>query len=222
MKNRTAKTTTVNPNTQGNNKKVIAGSPRPVSKMEKFTGPPKGVMDGGMSGTSSSRPTVSGGRVLKFNSINRDENTMTSNKVRLDKSGNVISDQVTDYNKIPFKNKAIDLINRIDYKMGNAINRGGDKIMSAPSVMREDLRAAANRAGKMLTKENYNKGEVTSEFDGNVVSGLSKTRPTMSGGMQEKVKYDMPGGGKRIEKKRYNEEGYITDRKIKDKKINPR
>jgi hypothetical protein len=202
MKNRTAKTTTVNPNTQGKNKKVIAGSPRPVSKMEKFTG--QRPMDGGISGTSSSRPTLSGGRVLKFNSINRDENTMTSNKVRLDKSGNVISDQVTDYNKIPFKNKAIDLI------------------MSAPSVMREDLRAAANRAGKMLTKENYSKGEVTSEFDGNVVSGLSKTRPTMSGGIQEKVKYDMPGGGKRIEKKRYNEELNITDRKIKDKKINPR
>jgi hypothetical protein len=204
MKNRTAKKTTVYPNPQGN------------------PGTPKDAMDGGISRTSSSRPTISGGRVIKFNSMNRDENTMTSNKVRMDKSGNVISDQVTDYNKIPFKNKAIDLINRVDYKIGNAINRGGEQIMSVPSVMREDLRAAANRAGRMLTKENYNEGGVTSEFDGNVVSGVSRTRPTMSGGMQEKVKYDMPGGGKRIEKKRYNEEGLITDRKIKDRKINPR
>jgi hypothetical protein len=172
--------------------------------------------------SETSRPTISGGRVIKVNSMNRDNNTMTSNKVRLDRSGNIISNQVTDYNKIPFKNKAIDLINRVDYNIGNAMNRGVEQIKSAPSAMRQDLREIANKAGRMLTKENYNKGDVTSEFDGNVVSGVSRTRPTMSGGIQEKVKYDMPGGGKRIEKKRYNEEGYITDKKIKDRKINPR
>jgi len=172
--------------------------------------------------SETSRPTISGGRVIKVNSMNRDNNTMTSNKVRLDRNGNVISNQVTDYNKIPFKNKAIDLIDRIDYNIANAMNRGVEQIKSAPSVMRQDLREIANKTGRMLTKENYNKGEVTSEFDGNVVSGVSRTRPTISGGIQEKVKYDMPGGGKRIEKKRYNEEGYITDKKIKDRKINPR
>lgn len=170
--------------------------------------------------TTSSRPTISGGRVIKENII--DNNTMTSNKMRLDRRGHVISNQVTDYTKIPFKNKAIDVINRIDYKIANAMNAGAEYIASVPSRLREDLNSSANRAERMLTKENYNKGNITSEFDGNVVSGVSRVRPTMSGGIQEKVKYDMPGGGKRIEKKRYNEEGLITDRKIKDKKINQR
>lgn len=169
-----------------------------------------------------SRPTISGGRVIKENVINKDNNTMTSNKMRLDRRGNVISNQVTDYTKIPFKNKAIDVINRIDYKIENALNAGAEYVKSAPSRLREDLRSSANKASRMLTKENYNKGNITSEFDGNVVSGVSRSRPTISGGMQEKINYDMPGGGRRIENRRYNEEGLITDRKIKDRKINPR
>jgi hypothetical protein len=170
----------------------------------------------------TSRPTISGGRVIKENVINKDNDTMTSNKMRLDRRGHVISNQVTDYNKIPFKNKAIDAINRIDYKIADAMNTGVENLRSAPSRLREDLRSSANRASRMLTKENYNEGDVTAEFDGNIVSGVSRSRPTMSGGMQEKVKYNMPGGGKRIENRRYNEEGLITDRKIKDRKINPR
>lgn len=172
--------------------------------------------------TTSSRPTISGGRVIKENVINKDNNTMTSNKMRLDRRGHVISNQVTDYTKIPFKNKAIDVINRIDYKIENALNAGAEYVKSAPSRLREDLRSSANKASRMLTKENYNKGNITSEFDGNVVSGVSRSRPTISGGMQEKINYDMPGGGRRIEIRRNNEEGLITDRKIKDRKINPR
>ena len=172
--------------------------------------------------TTSSRPTISGGRVIKENVINKDNNTMTSNKMRLDRRGHVISNQVTDYTKIPFKNKAIDVINRIDYKIADAMNAGAEYVKSVPSLLREDLRSSANKVERMLTKENYNKGNITSEFDGNIVSGVSRVRPTISGGIQENVKYDMPGGGKRIEKKRYNEEGLITDRKIKDKKINQR
>lgn len=223
MKNRTTINTTGEPK---NNR--TTGSTTPKVDMNKVLEAAKrGAEDNRIpykeiNSTLTSRPTISGGRVIKENYINNSNNTMTSNKTRLDRNGNVISNQVTDYNKIPFKNKAIDLINRIDYKIANAMNAGAEYVKSAPSRLREDLKSSANRAERMLTKENYNKGNITSEFDGNIVSGVSRVRPTMSGGIQETVKYNMPEGGRRIEKKRYNEEGLITDRKIKDKKINKR
>ena len=223
MKNRTTINTTGEPK---NNR--TTGSTTPKVDMNKVLEAAKrGAEDNRIpykeiNSTLTSRPTISGGRVIKENYINNSNNTMTSNKTRLDRNGNVISNQVTDYNKIPFKNKAIDLINRVDYKIANAMNAGAEYVKSAPSRLREDLNSSANRAERMLTKENYNKGNITSEFDGNVVSGVSRVRPTMSGGIQETVKYNMPEGGRRIEKKRYNEEGLITDRKIKDKKINKR
>ena len=224
MKNRTTINTTGEPK---NNRK--SGSTAPKVDMNKALKAAKeGALEGNkipskeINSTLTSRPTISGGRVIKENYIDNSNNTMTSNKTRLDRNGNLISNQVTDYNRIPFKNKAIDLINRVDYKIANAMNAGAEYIASAPSRLREDLNSSANRAERMLTKENYNKGNITSEFDGNVVSGVSRVRPTMSGGIQETVKYNMPEGGRRIEKKRYNEEGLITDRKIKDKKINPR
>jgi hypothetical protein len=94
MKNRTAKTTTVNPNTQGNNKKVIAGSPRPVSKMEKVNVSPKmmsemvksareGAILGGMPGPSLQA---------------------MQQQIEMDR-----------LNSIPFKNNAIELFDRQRY-----------------------------------------------------------------------------------------------------------
>ena len=41
-------------------------------------------------------------------------------------------------------------------------------------------------------------------------------------GKKVKEVYSMPGGGKRVEKERYNQAGNIVSRKIKDTKINPR
>ena len=225
MKNRTTINTTGEPK---NNRKSGSTTTPTVNMNKALKAAKEGALEGNkipskeINSTLTSRPTISGGRVIKENVINKDNNTMTSNKTRLDRNGNLISNQVTDYNGIPFKNKAIDLINRVDYKIANAMNAGAEYIASAPSRLREDLNSSANRAERMLTKENYNKGNITSEFDGNVVSGVSRVRPTMSGGIQETVKYNMPEGGRRIDKKRYNEEGLITDRKIKDKKINPR
>jgi hypothetical protein len=90
MKNRTAKKTTVYPNTQGNNKKVIAGSPRPVSKMEKVTGPPKD-----MSGNSS--------RMTNYTTPGPSLQAMQQ-QIEMDR-----------LNSIPFKNNAVELFDRRRY-----------------------------------------------------------------------------------------------------------
>jgi hypothetical protein len=40
--------------------------------------------------------------------------------------------------------------------------------------------------------------------------------------MVETERYNMPGGGSRMERTRYNQEGQPVKRVIRDKKINPR
>lgn len=84
-----------------------------------------------------------------------------------------------DYNNIPFKNNAIDILKRRKY-------------------------------------------DISSEFDGQEVQGTLTERPTLSGGRVYTERYDMPGGGSRMERIRYNQEGKLVNRTLKDKKINPR
>jgi hypothetical protein len=83
------------------------------------------------------------------------------------------------YNNIPFKNKAIDVLKRRKY-------------------------------------------DISSEFDGQEVQGTMTERPTVGGGMVETERYNMPSGGSRMERTRYNQEGQPVNRVIRDKKINPR
>jgi hypothetical protein len=81
------------------------------------------------------------------------------------------------YNSVPFKNKAIDILNRRRY-------------------------------------------DISSEFDGQEVQGTMTERPTIGGGMVETERYNMPGGGSRMERTRFNAEGQPVKRVIRDKKIN--
>ena len=86
---------------------------------------------------------------------------------------------IQDYNSIPFKNKAIDVLKRRRY-------------------------------------------DISSEFDGQEVQGIMTERPTVGGGMVETERYNMPGGGSRMERTRYNKEGQPVKRVVRDNKINPR
>jgi hypothetical protein len=90
-----------------------------------------------------------------------------------------IQGMIQDYNNIPFKNNAIDVLKRRRY-------------------------------------------DISSEFDGQEVQGTLTERPTLGGGMVETERYNMPGGGSRMERTRYNQEGQPVKRVIRDKKINPR
>lgn len=193
MKNRTTNMTT---GPIKKNNRTTSGTTPPIAPIDMnkmINAASIGALDGGLSVTSNSRPTISGGRVIKINQMNRDNNTMTSNKIKLDRSGNEIYNQVTDYNKIPFKNKAIDVINRVDYNISNAMNRGV-----------ENLKDYANNAKEMLKKENYgrkNFGEITSEYATDPVYAKSRFRPTISGGIKEVTTYKIPKKGKEIHKK---------------------
>lgn len=90
-----------------------------------------------------------------------------------------IQGMIQDYNNIPFKNNAIDVLKRRRY-------------------------------------------DISSEFDGQEVQGTVTERPTIGGGMAYTERYNMPGGGSRVERTRYNKEGQLVKRVIRDNKINPR
>jgi len=90
-----------------------------------------------------------------------------------------MQDGIQDYNNIPFKNKAIDVLKRRRY-------------------------------------------DISSEFDGQEIQGTMTERPTIGGGMVETERYNMPGGGSRMERTRYNKEGQPVKRVVRDNKINPR
>jgi hypothetical protein len=84
---------------------------------------------------------------------------------------------------------------------------------------------------KQLVSNAYNKAmgrtvsSVSKEFDGKEVQGkrIDVKRP---GGFipeanKSKEVYKMPGGGKHVEKEKYNMKGDILSRKVKDTNINP-
>lgn len=167
--------------------------------------------------TVRNRPTLTGGRVIVSEDMNYNDNTARKTKERIDKQGNVISVQTTNYNRIPFKNKAIDLINKFDRKVEMGLQ---DAIIQGPHRVKTDLSNAAYRVGKMLNKKNYGTYSVDSEFDGQNVRGTATQRPTMSGGTVSTERYDMPGGGRTIKKTKYNEEGLPVKRVVRDRGIN--
>lgn len=127
------------------------------------SGKPKSVMQDFMVETRKS-PAVD---ARNANLINRDRI-----KAMMDAADNY-------YNSVPFKNNAIDILNRRRY-------------------------------------------DISSEFDGQEVQGTMTERPTIGGGMVETERYNMPGGGSRMERTRFNAEGQPVKRVIRDKKINPR
>ena len=85
--------------------------------------------------------------------------------------------------------------------------------MDKPKKLKELVTNAYNKA------TGRNVSTISSEFDGKEVEGK---RIESKGGKKVKEVYSMPGGGKHVEKERYNQAGNIVSRKIKDTKINPR
>ena len=134
------------------------------------SGKPKSVIQDFMVETRKS-PAVD---ARNANLMNRDRINAVSNfeKTMMDAADNY-------YNSVPFKNNAIDILNRRRY-------------------------------------------DISSEFDGQEVQGTMTERPTIGGGMVETERYNMPGGGSRMERTRFNAEGQPVKRVIRDKKINPR
>ena len=149
MKNRTAKTTTLEPRPQVNNKKAKIGSPRPYEEIRFQKIPP---------------PTALKPKTVK--------------ELGMIDQGVMAEAALQRYNAMPFKNKAID----------------------------------------MLDRQRYN---ISREFDGQEVEGTMTERPTAGGGRMEVERFNnMPGGGRRMERTRYNAEGMPVNRTIKDRGIN--
>ena len=90
---------------------------------------------------------------------------------------------------------------------------------SASPVPTKDLPSKLNAAVQKAKQFGKTISSVSKEFDGKEVQGK---RIESRGGKKVKEVYSMPGGGKRVEKERYNQAGDIMSRKIKDTKINPR
>ena len=75
-----------------------------------------------------------------------------------------------------------------------------------------------NNAIDLFDRKRY---DISREFDGQEVEGTMMERPTAGGGRVEVERFnDMPGGGRRVERTRYNAEGMPVNRTIKDRKIN--
>ena len=154
MKNRTAKTTTLEPIPQVNNKKAMIGSPRRHEEplMEKIAVP------------------------AKIDSISRSKEIAMEQLVRLKNEG--LAEAAQDrYNRTPFRNNAIDLFDRKRY-------------------------------------------DISREFDGKEVEGTLMERPTVGGGRLEVERFNMPQGGIRVERTRFNAEGMPVNRTIRDRGIN--
>lgn len=93
------------------------------------------------------------------------------------------------------------------------------KPASEVSSPKREFISKLNAAADKAKSYGRNVSSVSKEFDGKEVEGK---RIESRGGKKVKEVYSMPGGGKRVEKERYNQAGNIVSRKIKDTKINPR
>jgi len=93
------------------------------------------------------------------------------------------------------------------------------KPMSEVPSAKKEFVSKLNSASEKAKSYGRKVSSVSKEFDGKEVQGK---RIESRGGKKVKEVYSMLGGGKRVEKERYNQAGNIVSRKIKDTKINPR
>ncbi len=104
----------------------------------------------------------------------------------------------------------------------NATTPGSPK---TPGKMSTLINKAKQKAISLYNKSaGRTVSSVSKEFDGKEVQGkrVDVKRPGgfIPGGKSKEV-YNMPGGGKRVEKEKYNMQGDVVSRKVKDTKINP-
>ena len=91
------------------------------------------------------------------------------------------------------------------------------KPASEVSTPKKEFISKLNAAADKAKSYGRTVSSVSKEFDGKEVQGK---RIESRGGKKVKEVYSMPGGGKRVEKERYNQAGNIVSRKIRDTKIN--
>ena len=75
-----------------------------------------------------------------------------------------------------------------------------------------------NNAIDLFDRKRY---DISREFDGQEVEGTMMERPTVGGGRLEVERFNnMPGGGSRVERTRYNAEDIPVNRTVRDRGIN--
>lgn len=74
-----------------------------------------------------------------------------------------------------------------------------------------------NNAIDLFDRKRY---DISREFDGQEVEGTLIERPTVGGGRVEVERFNMPQGGRVMERTRYNAEGMPVNRTIRDRGIN--
>ena len=74
-----------------------------------------------------------------------------------------------------------------------------------------------NNAIDLFDRKRY---DISREFDGQEVEGTLMERPTAGGGRVEVERFNMPQGGRRTERTRYNAEGMPVNRTVRDRNIN--
>ena len=93
----------------------------------------------------------------------------------------------------------------------------GHGVMAESALQRYNKTPFRNNAIDLFDRKRY---DISREFDGKEVEGTLMERPTVGGGRLEVERFNMPGGGRRVERTRYNAEGVPVKRTIKDRKIN--
>lgn len=178
MKNRTAKTTTIDPSQKMPSKRSNAtgnASQKMPAKKSNATGDPSQKMSSKTESRMMPNP-VEQGSISKTESYADMANRMADIKERVAYAKEMMAQER--YNRTPFRNNAIDLFDRKRY-------------------------------------------DISREFDGQEVEGTLMERPTAGGGRVEVERFnDMPGGGRRMERTRFNAEGMPVNRTVRDRGIN--
>lgn len=137
----------------------------------------------------------------------KNRTTMTTTGPESGKPKSVMQDFMVETRKSP----------AVDARNANLINRDRIKAMMDAADNYYNSVPFKNNAIDILNRRRY---DISSEFDGQEVQGTMTERPTIGGGMVETERYNMPGGGSRMERTRFNADGMPVKRVIKDKKIN--
>jgi hypothetical protein len=132
---------------------------------------------------------------------------MTTTGPKSGKPKSVIQDFMVETRKSP----------AVDARNANLMNRDRIKAMMDAADNYYNSVPFKNKAIDILSRRRY---DISREFDGQEIEGTMMERNTAGGGRVEVERFDMPGGGRRMERTRFNAEGEPVKKVIKDKKIN--
>lgn len=120
----------------------------------------------------------------------------------------------------PTRKAALRVIPNLKPKTVKELGMIDQGVMAQASLQRYNAMPFKNNAIDLFDRQRYG---IYREFDGQKVDGTMMERPTAGGGRMEVERFNnMPGGGSRVERTRYNAEDMPVNRTIKDRKINQR